>query len=323
MRDAAGCRDAATGNRNSDMQPQPTATGLKNFVLLGVVLMLLGDFLFALNDAMGKWLVTSFSVGQVLLIRSFGCFIILGPLIARQGPAQLFRVEQKGLQFLRVLFATLDVGLFYAAVAYLPLADVMTFYMAGPIYVAALSHFFLNERIGWRRWLAVFVGFCGVVIALRPSSAMLSLPSLFGIVGSLSFSMALVLNRYLRNTSDTTLVTWQMVAALLVGAVLSIGAWQPTTPVELTGMLALGVVASCAHLLITRSLKLAPASLLAPLQYSLLIWAIALGYLFFGDVPDLYVISGGTIIVVAGLFIFHRKSLLETVPPEAVAPDGH
>ena len=151
MRDAPGCRDAATGNRNSDMQPQPTATGLKNFVLLGVVLMLLGDFLFALNDAMGKWLVTSFSVGQVLLIRSFGCFIVLGPLIARQGPAQLFRVEQKGLQFLRVLFATLDVGLFYAAVAYLPLADVMTFYMAGPIYVAALSHFFLNERIGWRR----------------------------------------------------------------------------------------------------------------------------------------------------------------------------
>lgn len=305
------------------MQPQSTATGLKNLVLMGVVLMLLGDFLFALNDAMGKWLVTSFSVGQVLLIRSLGCFIILGPLIARQGPAQLFRVEQKGLQFLRVLLATLDVGLFYAAVAYLPLADVMTFYMAGPIYVAALSHFFLNERIGWRRWLAVFVGFCGVVIALRPSSAMLSLPSLFGIVGSLSFSMALVLNRYLRNTSDTTLVTWQMIAALIVGAVLSIGAWQPPSPVELGGMLALGVVASCAHLLITRSLKLAPASLLAPLQYSLLIWAIALGYLFFGDVPDLYVITGGTIIVVAGLFIFHRKNLLETVPSEAVAPDGH
>ncbi|CCM78617.1 DMT family transporter [Rhizobium mesoamericanum] len=305
------------------MQPQPTATAFKNFVLVGVVLMLLGDFLFALNDAMGKWLVTNFSVGQVLLIRSLGSFIILGPLIARQGPAQLFRVELKRLQVLRVLFATVDVGLFYAAVAYLPLADVMTFYMAGPIYVAALSHVFLNEKIGWRRWLAVFVGFCGVVIALRPSSAMLSLPSLFGIVGSLSFAMTLVLNRYLRNTSDTTLVGWQMIAALIVGAVLSIGAWQPTTPVELTGMLALGVVASCAHLLITRSLKLAPASLLAPLQYSLLIWAIALGYLFFGDVPDLYVITGGMIIVVAGLFIFHRKNLLETMPPEAVAPDGH
>ncbi|MBB3393538.1 MULTISPECIES: DMT family transporter [unclassified Rhizobium] len=305
------------------MQPQPTATAFKNFVLMGVVLMLLGDFLFALNDAMGKWLVTNFSVGQVLLIRSLGSFIILGPLIARQGPAQLVKVELKGLQVLRVLLATLDVGLFYAAVAYLPLADVMTFYMAGPIYVAALSHFFLNERIGWRRWLAVFVGFCGVVIALRPSSAMLSLPSLFGIVGSLSFAVALVLNRYLRNTSDTTLVTWQMIAALLVGAVLSIGTWQPTTQVELGGMLALGVVASCAHLLITRSLKLAPASLLAPLQYSLLIWAIALGYLFFGDVPDLYVITGATIIVIAGLFIFHRKNLLETVPPEAVAPDGH
>lgn len=305
------------------MQLQPTASGVKNAVLVGVVLMLLGDLLFALNDAMGKWLVTNFSLGQVLLIRSLGCFIVLGPLLVKQGPEKLFRVERKGLQVLRVVFATLDVGLFYAAVAYLPLADVMTFYMAGPIYVAALSHFFLNERIGWRRWLAVLVGFCGVVIALRPSSAMLSLPSLFGIVGSLSFSMSLVLNRYLRNTSDTTLVTWQMLAALVVGVVLSIGSWQPTTPIELGGMLALGVVASCAHLLITRSLKLAPASLLAPLQYTLLIWAIAFGYAFFGDIPDMYVIVGGTIIVVAGLFIFHRKNLLETVPTEAVPVDGH
>ncbi len=305
------------------MQLQPTASGVKNAVLVGVALMLLGDLLFALNDAMGKWLVTNFSLGQVLLIRSLGCFIILGPLLVKQGPEKLFRVERKGLQVLRVLFATLDVGLFYAAVAYLPLADVMTFYMAGPIYVAALSHFFLNERIGWRRWLAVLVGFCGVVIALRPSSAMLSLPSLFGIVGSLSFSMSLVLNRHLRNTSDTTLVTWQMLAALVVGVVLSIGSWQPTTPIELGSMLALGVVASCAHLLITRSLKLAPASLLAPLQYTLLIWAIAFGYAFFGDIPDMYVIVGGAIIVVAGLFIFHRKNLLETVPAEAVPVDGH
>jgi S-adenosylmethionine uptake transporter len=179
-----------------------------NTVLAGVLLMLLGDLLFSLNDAMGKWLVSSFSVGQVLLVRSIGSFVILGPMIARQGVGALYRVERVDLQLLRVLLATADVGLFYAAVAYLPLADVMTFYMAGPIYVAALSHFVLGETIGWRRWLAVIVGFAGVVIALRPSSAMLSLPSVFGLVGSFSFALTLVLNRRLRNTSDTTLVTW-------------------------------------------------------------------------------------------------------------------
>jgi len=125
-----------------------------NAVLAGILLMLLGDFMFALNDAMGKWLVASFSVGQVLLIRSFGAFFVLGPMLSRQPIATLFQVQQPSLQLARVVLATADTGLFYAAVTFLPLADVMTFYMAGPIYVAALSHFLLGERIGWRRWLS-------------------------------------------------------------------------------------------------------------------------------------------------------------------------
>ncbi|TXI02158.1 MAG: EamA/RhaT family transporter, partial [Rhizobium sp.] len=99
-----------------------------NLVLVGMLLMLLGDLLFSLNDAMGKWLVASFSVGQVLVIRSFGSFIILTPMVARQGRDALFRLERPPLQFLRVVMTTVDVALFYAAVAYLPLADVMTFY---------------------------------------------------------------------------------------------------------------------------------------------------------------------------------------------------
>lgn len=88
-------------------------------------------------------------------------------------------------------------------------------------------------------------------------------------------------------------------------------------------MLALGVVAGSAHLMITRSLKLAPASLLAPLQYSLLLWAIILGFVFFGDIPDAQIIIGSVVIVLAGLFIFHRKNLVDTIPKDAIARDGH
>ncbi|EHS49199.1 protein of unknown function DUF6 transmembrane [Rhizobium sp. PDO1-076] len=294
-----------------------------NAVLAGVLLMLLGDFLFSLNDAMGKWLVASFSVGQVLVMRSLGSFVMLTPMIAKQGSDGLFRLERPSLQVLRVVLTTADVALFYAAVAYLPLADVMTFYMAGPIYVAALSHFFLGETIGWRRWLAVVVGFIGVIIALRPSSAMLSWPAIFGLIGSLSFALTLILSRRLRQTSDVTLVTWQTVAALVTGAALSIGSWSPMSGLDLVAMLALGIVAASAHMMITRSLKLAPASLLAPLQYSLLLWAIILGYLFFGDLPDSQVLAGSAVIVLAGLFIFHRKKVVSGIAPDDVAPDGH
>ncbi len=294
-----------------------------NLALAGMLLMLLGDFLFSMNDAMGKWLVASFSVGQILVVRSFGSFLILTPMIMRQGSAALLRVERPSLQLVRVIMTTTDVALFYAAVAYLPLADVMTFYMAGPIYVAAISHFFLDEKIGWRRWLAVFVGFIGVLIALRPSAAMFSWPSLFGLGGSLAFALTLVLGRRLRQTSDATLVAWQTVGALIVGLVLSIGNWRSASALDVGAMLGLGVVAGSAHMLITRSLKLAPASLLAPLQYSLLLWAIVLGFVFFGDIPDIQIIMGSAIIVLAGLFIFHRKSLIDTIPKDAVARDGH
>ena len=294
-----------------------------NTVLFGVLLMLLGDLLFSLNDAMGKWLVASFAVGQVLVIRSFGSFLILAPMIARQGPRTLFQVERVPLQVLRVILTTGDVALFYAAVAYLPLADVMTFYMAGPIYVAALSHFFLGETIGWRRWLAVIIGFVGVLVALRPSTAMLSWPSIFGLIGSLSFALTLILGRRLRQTSDATLVTWQTVGALVTGLILSIGDWRSMSSLDFIAMLALGVVAGCAHLMITRALKLAPASLLAPLQYSLLLWAIVLGYVFFGELPDSQILIGSVIIVLAGLFIFHRKNIVDVTPKADVPPDGH
>lgn len=285
-----------------------------NAILAGILLMLVGDLMFALNDAMGKWLVASFSVGQVLLLRSLGAFLVLGPMLARSSTTALLKVEKPGLQFARVLMATGDTGLFYAAVVYLPLADVMTFYMAGPIYVAAISHFFLGERIGWRRWLAVLIGFVGVIIALRPSEAMLSWPSVFALIGSLSFALSLVLGRVLRSTPDVTLVTWQTLGALVAGIFFSVGNWSPFTGSELFALLLLGVVSCSAHLLITRSLKLAPASVLAPLQYTLLLWAIVFGWAFFGDFPDNQTLAGAAIIVIAGMFIFHRAKVKDEEP---------
>ena len=291
---------------------------MKNLLLAGILLMLAGDFMFALNDAMGKWLVASFSVGQVVLIRSFGAFVVLGPMLARQGSGKLFRMERRDLQFLRVLATTLDTFFFYAAVVYLPLADVFSFYMAGPIYVAALSHFLLGEKVGWRRWTAILIGFCGVLIMLKPSSSALSLSSIYALIGSLSFAFGIVLNRRLRGTSDTSLVTWQTVGTLVVGGVLTIGAWRTPTPFDVGAMLLLGVVSCIAHLLITRALKLAPASMLAPLHYTLLLWAIVFGMVFFGDVPSLRILIGAGIVVMAGIFIIHRKKVVAAVVPSDV-----
>lgn len=292
-----------------------------NLLLVGILLMLAGDFMFALNDAMGKWLVASFSVGQVIVIRSLGAFLVLGPMIGRQGTSSLFRLERPLLQFFRAFATTADTACFYAAVVYLPLADVMSFYMAGPIYVAALSHFMLGERVGWRRWLAILTGFCGVLIMLNPTSNAYSLAAAFAFAGSIAFGFAIVLSRRLRGTSDASLVTWQTVGTLLVGIVLSAGGWQKASIPDFSAMLLLGIVSCAAHLLITRALKLAPASTLAPLHYSLLLWAVIFGIVFFGDVPGPRILIGAVIVVLAGLFILHRKKVVATIPPEDV-PKG-
>ena len=150
---------------------------------LGVLLMLVGMALFALNDAMGKWLVASYTVGQVLLIRSLAALVVLLPFLWSFGFRRLLQVERPGLQALRVLFASAEVFCFYLAVRDLPLADVMTFWLAAPIYVAAVSPFLLGERVGARRWIAIALGFVGVLIALAPSGAVSGTATVAAMIG--------------------------------------------------------------------------------------------------------------------------------------------
>lgn len=293
-----------------------------NMILAGVVLMLGGDMMFALNDALGKWLVASLAVGQVMFIRSIGAFVVLGPMIARQGAGALFRLDRPWMQLARAVTTASETALFYASVYFLPLGDVFSFYMAGPIYVAALSHWLLGERVGWRRWAAILVGFCGVLIMLKPSGD-LSIGSAFAILGSVLFAFTIILGRSLRGTSDTSLVTWQTIASLILGAgmIVVLGGWKTPSAIEWGGMLLLGIVSCIAHLLIVRALKMAPAALLAPLHYTLLLWAIILGWIFFAEVPSTRMLAGAAVVVLAGLFIFHRQKAVAAVTPETV-PKG-
>ena len=281
---------------------------------LGVAVMLLGMLLFALNDAMGKWLVATYSQGQVILIRSAAALIILVPIVWRAGLSGLVRIERPGLQFARVFFSTAELFCFYFAVAALPLADVMTYWLAAPIYVAALSPFLLGEKVGWRRWTAIAIGFVGVLIALKPSSASLTSAALFSILGSAAFAFMMLSGRQLRNTPDTVLAFWQIIGAAFAGIVavfLTPSGWLPVqSSFDLAFLGLLGVVAMTAHVLVNRALKLADAATVAPLQYTLLLWAVIFGWLFFGDVPQTSIVVGAGLIVLSGLYIFFRENTL-------------
>jgi len=284
----------------------------RSTAMAGPAIMLLGMFMFALNDAMGKWLLTNYGLGQVILIRSLAALLILIPLLWQGGIRPLITAEKPLLQFARVVFSTMEIFCFYYAVVYLPLADVMTYWLAAPIYVAAVSPFLLGEKVGWRRWSAIAAGFVGVIITLEPSRAMFTMPALISIVGSAAFAFMMVSGRSLRSTPDKSLVFFQIVGAALAGLVFAPFDWAPigsASDLVLLGLL--GIVAMAAHMLVNRALKISDAATVAPLQYTLLLWAVVFGWLFFGDMPRLSMLAGAALIVASGLFIFFRERQLK------------
>jgi drug/metabolite transporter (DMT)-like permease len=217
------------------------------------------------------------------------------------------------------MLSTVEVAAFFLAAVFLPLADVITYYLAGPIFVTALSAIVLREQVGWRRWSAVLIGFCGVLIALRPSSQTISWPALIALGGSLSFAVLMLITRSLRATPDIVLASSQFTGTFTLGALMSPFGWVTPTLGSLGLFAAAGIISVSALLCVNRSLKLAPASAVAPYQYSMIVWAVMFGYFVFGDVPSPATVIGATIIIGAGIYIFLRERELGRVEA-AVGP---
>ena len=277
--------------------------------LAGIGLMLLAIFMFSFGDALGKFLVATYSVGQLLWLRACAALLLLAPIAWRQRAA-FATLERPWLQLLRVTLSTLEVAAFFIATVYLPLADVITYYLAAPIFVTALSAIVLRERVGWRRWSAVLIGFCGVLIALRPSAQTVSWPALIALCGSLSFALLMLITRSLRATPDIVLASSQFVGTFALGALMSPFGWVTPSLGSLGLFAAAGCISVGALLCTNRSLKLAPASVVVPYQYSMIVWAVMFGYVVFGDIPSWATIIGAAIIIGAGFYIFLRERAL-------------
>src|ERR1700743_602573 len=274
--------------------------------LAGIGLMLLAVFTFSFGDAIGKFMVASYSVGELLLLRDCAALLLVLPLLWRLLMA-FVQLERAWLQLLRAVLSTAEVTAFFLATVYLPLADVITYYLACPIFVTALSAIVLSERVGWRRWTAILVGFCGVLIALHPSPQTVSWPALIALGGSTSFAVLMLITRSLRATPDVVLASTPFARTFVFGALLSPIGWITPDLASLGLFAAAGCISVAALFCVNRSLKLAPASVVVPYQYSMIIWAVMFGYAVFGDVPSIATIVGEAVIIGAGFYIFLRE----------------
>ena len=276
----------------------------------GVALMALGMFLFSGVDTMGKFLTETVHPIQIVWFRQLGLLLGVVVLIGVQGRAVLVSSNPK-LQIGRGVLAACSATLFIVGVSYVPLADAVAITFVAPFMVTVMGALILREPVGVRRWTAVLVGFIGTLIVIRPGMGVIHPAALLLIVAATAFALRQVLSRILagEDKTQTTVAYTAIVSWTLLTIPLPL-IWQnPSSGLEIALLIAMAVVAAFAEILVIMALDAAQAVVVAPVQYSLLIWGTFYGFVVFGQLPDVWTWLGALVIVATGLYTLNRERL--------------
>jgi len=270
-----------------------------------------GMFLFAAVDTQGKFLTETLHPIQIVWSRQLGLLIGVLVLLAVRG-ASILRTKRPGLQIVRGGLAASSATLFIAAVSFVPLADAVAVSFVAPFIVTVLGALVLREPVGLRRWSAVIIGFLGTVIVIRPGLGVIHPAVMLVVVAATLFALRQILSRVLSGSDRTvtTVAYTALVGSLLLSMPLPF-VWQwPTTTLEVALLANIAILAALAELMVIKALEVAQAVVVAPVQYTLLIWGTMYGYLVFGQLPDIWTWIGALIIVATGFYTLHRERIV-------------
>ncbi len=275
---------------------------------LGLVYMFVGMALFAAGDAMAKMLTQTLPPVQIVWSRQCGLLIGILIFIAIRGFG-ILRTTQPKLQISRGVLAACSATLFVIAVSYVPLADAVAITFVAPFIVTVMGAVILKEPVGIRRWTAVLVGFAGTLIVLRPGMGVVHPAAILLIIAAAAFACRQILSRVLANGDGTatTIAYTAIVSWVLLSIPLPYVWTTPQTGQEIALLVAVACLAACAETLIIMALDAAHAVVVAPVQYSLLIWGTMYGFLLFDQLPDFWTLLGATVIVTTGLYTLSRE----------------
>lgn len=280
-------------------------------VVRGILLMLAAVAVFSTMDALIKHLTAGYSPIQIIFFRNLFAFLPILPVLLRGGGIALLRTQRLGSHIARAAMGFGAMICFFTAFALMPLAEVVAISLSAPIFVTAFSVPLLAERVGPRRWAAVLVGFLGVVVMVRPGGASLSEPvALLPLTGAVLYALALIAMRKLGTTerAPTTVFYFTLACTALSGLAQPF-VWRMPGLVDFALLVCVGLLGGSAQLLMTQSLRLAPAAVVAPFDYTALVFSISFGFAFWGEVPDRMLLAGAAIVVASGLYILHRETL--------------
>lgn len=301
---------AATASAPPPVAPRPPVPGERTG--LAILLMCVVSFIFAVQDGLSRGLGADYPPVMVVMIRYwvFAPFVIL--LVARQkgGLRRALRTRRPLTQILRGVILVAEVLVMIEAFVRLGLVETHAVFAAYPLLVAALSGPVLGEKVGWRRWTAIALGFLGILVVLDPGGGVLTIEALLPFVAALMFALYSLLTRHVAR-DDPSIVSffWTGTAGAVAITLVGIWQWQWMAPQDWLWMGALCLCGITSHYLLIRAYELAEASALQPFAYTQLVWVSAIGVLIFGESLRPNVVVGTVIVVLAGLFTLWRSRL--------------
>ena len=290
-------------------------------LLRGVMLIMLAVFLFSSMDTLAKLALKSYPLQPLIWARYAVHLVFMLILFAPRMGLQLIKTKRVGLQTLRGLLLVGSTGFFYLSLQYLPLAEAAAISFVAPVIVTALSGPMLGERVTARHWLAVILGFAGVLVIIRPNGGLLTFAVVFPLSTAILFALYQIVTRKLagRENPFTSLFYTALVGAVITSAILPF-AWVPPTPTQAGLMIAIGCLGGFGHFLLIRAVELASPIALAPFVYTQLLWSTVLAFLVFHELPDAVSLLGMLVIVAAGLMAVDWKRMRRRTDAVAQMP---
>ncbi len=296
------------GLPQAGISPGTVAAVVPERIGLGIAYVLAAMAAMTVMDAAAKWLGAGYPITEVVFFRNFFAIPPIAVLVWYGGLASL-RTRRLPGHALRAGFGLGAMFCFFTGLRYMPLAEAISIAFAAPLFVTALSGPILKEHVGPRRWAAVIVGFLGVLIITRPGGDVLRIEALLILAAALSYALFLLVTRHLaRSESTSAIVFYTNGIALVVGALLLPFGWQAPTGEDLTIFIAMGLIGGCGSYFIAMAYRNAPASVLAPFDYTTLLVGTLLGWLIWRELPDATVFLGAAVVIACGLFIIRRET---------------
>ena len=279
---------------------------------IGVLYMIASVTCFSIMDICVKWL-DYYPVGQVLFFRFFIGFIPIFFIIPRDKIFNFYKTSRPGLHAFRAICGALAIIALFYGLRELPLADVISLTFGGPIFVTIASIFFLSERVGIKRWSAVFLGFFGMLLIVQPAFKEVNYFYIAPIIFCIFFACVAISVRSLSKTEENYTIAFYftfLCTVLGLGSIFFVE-WIMPTKVDFLIFLIIGLSGSIANLLLTQSYRLAEASLVTPIKYLSLVFAIIFGFLIWSEVPKVLTLLGAGLVILSSLIIFVRENRLK------------